>query len=270
VTRLGRRLAFAAGLALAAALSLPAHAPAQEGAATTSTVTIERGERVIVVEQLGRSADGARFILNNPRCEEGVTMSVFYGPPPGTVLTRVDDTRLTSSVALVRVPDDDGDETLELFGGRATIEREGCITDVDDDGAEPVLLEQGRTRVTGTRFFLDQGTDVATMDGPVALERLDASGALALEATSRSLTFDVATERSTLVGDVVVTSDERVSTAERLELDEVGGVAILTGSPAVSRRGGDEVRGSTLRYDLDTDDVIVTGGVEATFEIDLD
>jgi lipopolysaccharide export system protein LptA len=238
--------------------------------ATTTTVTIERGERLILVEQLARAADGARTILGNENCEEATRVTLFYGPAPGVVQTRVDETRLTSTVALVRVPNDEGDETLELFGGRATIDRRGCLEEIDGDEAELVVLEQGRTTVTGTRFFLDQGTDLADMDGPVLLERRDESGTVGLEATSRGLTFDVATERATLVGDVVVTSDQRVSTAERLELDEAAGVALLTGSPAVSRRGSDEVRGMVLRYDLDTDDVIVTGGVEATFEIDLD
>jgi len=68
----------------------------------------------------------------------------------------------------------------------------------------------------------------------------------------------------------VVTSGERVSEADRLELDEAAGVALLTGSPAVSRRGGDEVRGNALRYDLETDEVVATGAVSATFEIQLD
>ncbi|CAN5819359.1 hypothetical protein BH23DEI1_BH23DEI1_20890 [soil metagenome] len=256
-------------LAVAAATSL-----AQEADRTTSIVTIERGERIIEVEQLGRSADGARFILANPRCEEGVRMSVFYGPPPGSVATRVDATRLSSTVALVRVPEDEGEEpgeeTLELFGGTATILREGCIVDLDAATSEPVVLVQGRTTVIGTRFFLDRGTDIADMEGPIVLERRDDSGASVLEATSQSLSFDVATERATLVGDVVVTSEKRVSTAERLELDEDAGVAFLTGSPAVSRRDGEEVRGARLRYHRETDDVIVTGGVQATFELDLD
>jgi lipopolysaccharide export system protein LptA len=261
IRRLRWALAAVAGLAASVAV------PAQQG--TTTTVTIERGERLIVVEQRALAAEGARSILGAGNCEEGMSVTLFYGPPPGFVLTRVDETRLTSTVALVRVPDDDGDETLELFGGAATIER-GCLVEVAEGDAERVVLEQGRTTVTGSRFFLDQGTDVAEMNGPVLLERRNDAGDLALEASSSSLTFDVATERATLVGDVVVTSDERVSTAERLELDEAAGVALLTGSPAVSRRNGDEVRGATLRYDLETDDVVVTGGIQATFEIDLD
>jgi lipopolysaccharide export system protein LptA len=183
------------------------------------------------------------------------------------VETLLDDTRLTSSVAVVRVPEDDSDETLELFGGSVTFDRPGCIESVDDAGAERVVLEQGRTRVTGTRFFLDQETDVADMAGPIELVRRDPGGRVSLEATADELSFDVASERATLLGEVVVTSDERVTQAERLELDEAAGVAVLTGSPAVSRRGADELRGQMLRYDLETDDVVAIGGVAGTFEL---
>jgi lipopolysaccharide export system protein LptA len=258
-----------AGRAIACAI-VPLLVAALAQQPTTTTVTVERGERVILVEQRARAADGARSILGNANCEAGVSTTLFYGPPPGFVQTRVDATVLTSTVALVRVPDDDGDETLELFGGAVTIDRRGCLEEVDAADAEPVVLVQGRTTVTGTRFFLDQGTDVADLEGPVALERRDVDEEVTLEATAQSLTLDVATEQATLVGEVVVTSEERVSTADRLELDEAAGIAVLTGAPAVSRRGSDEVRGATLRYDLETDDVVVTGGVRATFEVDLD
>jgi lipopolysaccharide export system protein LptA len=239
--------------------------------ATTTTVTVERGERTLLVEQRALAADGARSILGNERCEPGARVTLFYGPPPGYVQTTVDETTLTSTIAIVRVPiEGDGDETLELFGGRATISRAGCLEEVDDADAERVVLAQGRTVVRGTRFFLDQDTDVAEMTGPVELERRNADGGVALEATARELSFDIASERSTLAGDVVVRSDERVSTADRLELDEAAGLAFLTGAPAVSRRGEDEVRGETLRYDLETDDVVVTGSVRGTFTVDLD
>jgi lipopolysaccharide export system protein LptA len=257
-------------LAVVAAAALLVTALGQ-GATTTTTVTVERGERALLVEQRALAVDGARSILGNERCEPGLRVTLFYGPPPGYVQTTVDETTLTSTIAIVRVPiEGDGEETLELFGGRATISRAGCLEEVDDEDAERVVLAQGRTTVRGTRFFLDQGTDVAEMTGPVELERRNADGGVALEATARELSFDIASERSTLAGDVVVRSEERVSSADRLELDEEAGLAFLTGAPAVSRRGEDEVRGQTLRYDLETDDVVVTGGVRGTFTVDLE
>jgi lipopolysaccharide export system protein LptA len=168
--------------------------------------------------------------------------------------------------------DADDEETVELYGGRVTFDRPGCIAEVDADDARPVELRQGRTTVLGGRFFLDRGTDVATMDGPVTLTRAPVEGddRPPLEATAGEMTFDVEREQATLIGGVVVTSGERVSEADRLELDEAAGVALLTGSPAVSRRGADEVRGNALRYDLETDEVVATGAVSATFEVELD
>lgn len=257
------------GLAFAALLgALAIHALAQGGTATT--VTVERGERVITVVQRALAADGARSILNNPNCEDGVRTNLFLGPPPGYVETTIEATRLTSAIAIVRVPDGDDDETIELLPGRATVDRPGCLEDVEDVDAAPVTLEQGRTTVTGSRFFLEQDTDLARMDGPVALSRASDDGAVTLEASADTLVLDVKTEVATLEGDVMVTSDDRVSRADRLELDEAAGIALLTGDPAVSIRGDEEVRGRTLRYDLETDDVVAIGAVGATFEIDLD
>ena len=244
------------------------------------TVTVERSDRTIVVEQRTTGAEGARTVLANRNCEEGVLTNLFFGPVPGYVVTRFDATELTSQLAIVRVPqraageaaEDDGapeDETVELLGGSATFDRPGCLEVVDPEGARPVELVQGRTTVRGARFFLDRGTDVATMDGPIVLTRRPEGDGPALEATADALEFDVSDERATLAGAVTITSGDRVSTADRLELDEEAGVALLAGSPAISRRGTDEVRGDVLRYDLETDDVVVVGNVSATFEVDL-
>lgn len=260
--------AAVAAVAVAAALTAAALTTVS-AQGTTTTMTLDRGERTISVFLRAAAADGARFILASPHCEPQVRTSTFFGPDPGFVETLFDDTRVTSTIALVRAPED-GEETLELFGGAATFDRPGCLEAVDEAAAVPVVLEQGRTLVHGRRFSLDQGTDLATMEGPIELTRADADGIAALEARADGLTFDVVGEHATLVGGVEVRSAGRVTTADRLELDERAGVAILTGAPAVSRRDGEEVRGATLRYDLETDDVVVIGGVQATFTIELD
>ena len=269
-SRLAAAALLLASLGALVLVTVSAFAAAQGGTATT--VTVERGERLITVVQRALAVDGARSILNNPNCEAGVRTNLFFGPPPGFVETTIDASRLTSAIALVRVPDGDDDETIELLPGRAVIDRPGCLEAVEasDDVDALVTLEQGRTTVTGARFFLEQDTDVARMDGPVALARSSEDGTVTLEASAGTLLLDVKTEVATLEGDVVVTSDDRVSRADRLELDEVAGVALLTGDPAVSTRGDEKVRGRTLRYDLETDDVVAIGAVGATFEIDLD
>lgn len=248
------------------------------------TVTVERSDRTIVIAQRTAGVDGARTVLANRNCEDGVLTNVFYGPVAGWVETLFDETRLVSQIARVRVPqaqsagraeeDAPGDdtteeqETIELWGGALTFDRPGCIEESRDEGVRPVELHQGRTLILGSRFFLDRGTDIAELDGPVSLERGAEDGS-SLQVTADRSTFDVSTERATLSGNVVVTSQERVTTADELVLDEEAGVALLRGDPAVSRRGDDVVSGRLLRYDLETDDVVVSGNVSASFEVDL-
>jgi lipopolysaccharide export system protein LptA len=236
-------------------------------------VTVTRGERTIEVVQGTAGSDGARTVLANRNCETGVLSNIFYGPVAAFVQTLIDDTSLRSQIAIVRIPQGgagEGDETVELLGGAIQFDRPGCIENLDPVGALPIELRQGRTTISGSRFFLDRGTDVAEMLGPIDLERTPTYANQApLRATATTMTYDLERELSTLVGKVVVTSETRVSEADRLELDELAGVAILTGSPAVSRRGEDEIRGRTLRYDLDTDEVVAIGAVSGSFVIDL-
>lgn len=270
-------------------LAEPARA---QGGSGQPTVRVERGEREIVVTQRSSGAEGARTVLANRNCEPEVLSNIFFGPLPEHVRTQIDATELISQIAVVRIPDaaDDGDangddakegdeETIELYGGVLRFSRPGCIEEWLPAGgpgvdgvavsAQPVVLLQGRTRVEGSRFFLDRGTDVALMEGPIDLLRAPSEGSAGepLRATARSMSYDLDTEFSTLTGDVVVTSAERVTTADRLELDEEASLALLTGNPAVSRRGDDEIRGTTLRYDLDTDEVVAVGSVSATLSV---
>jgi lipopolysaccharide assembly outer membrane protein LptD (OstA) len=107
------------------------------------------------------------------------------------------------------------------------------------------------------------------MQGPVALERRAEGDSPALEASARRLSFNVDDDIQTLRGDVTVTSEGRTSEADILELDEDAGFAILRGSPARSRNEEGEVVGEVIEYDLDSNDVVVRQGVEATFELDL-
>lgn len=267
-----RLVGLSLGVLAAAALALAQNLP---------TVTVERGERTIVIAQRTAGVDGARTVLANRNCEEGVLTNVFYGPVAGWVETLFDETRLLSQIARVRVPqapsggreeaEEDApeeQETIELWGGALSFDRPGCIEESRDEGVRPVELHQGRTLILGSRFFLDRGTDIAELDGPVNLERSAEDGS-SLQVTADRSTFDVSTERATLSGNVVVTSQERVTTADELVLDEASGVALLSGDPAVSRRGDDVVSGRLLRYDLETDDVVVSGNVSASFEVDL-
>lgn len=244
-------------------------------AQTVTTFTLKRDDTDLVVSNRALAADGARSIGNNVNCEEGVRMTIVYGPAPGRVETRVEDALLTSSLALIRAPRTQDDEeaeqeSLELLDATVEFNRPGCPETVTPSEAPLVTLLQGRTSVTGTRFFLDSGEDVGTLEGPVRLTRASEDSEQVLEATASSMAFAVGEQRATLSGAVVVTSDERTTTGDSLELDEAAGTAVLRGDPARSTKGNDVLQGGLLLYYLDSDDVVVIGNVSGEIEIDLE
>ncbi len=268
--RLARRALGAVGALLLASTAL---------AQTESQVTLTRKDTTIVVTLKAQYADGARFIGNNPNCQTGKRQALLYGPAPGYVDTRVGkDTELRSNVAIVLTPEQAAggsnaaageDQTLELYDGTVTLDRPGCIGSEQRTKAPSVTMVQGRTTVRGTRFFLDQGSDTGTMDGPIELVRAAAGDSPALTASADSMRFDTQTRHATLMGNVKVTSQDRVTTADSLELDEAAGVALLAGSPARSTQGKDVLEGSRLRYYLNNNDVVVLGGVHGDLDVSI-
>jgi len=280
----GRACPVAACAAVLTLLAAVAPLAPAAFAQTESQVTLTRKDTTIVVTLKAQYADGARFIGNDPNCGEGIRQTLLYGPAPGYVDTRVGkDTELRSNVAIVRSTEPGPgagangaqaanaaeQQTLELFDGTLTINRAGCIESAERASEPSVTLTQGRTTVKGTRFYLDQGKDTGAMDGPIELERSASGSASALTATADSMSFDTQTRRTTLSGHVMVTSGGRVTTAGTLELDENAGVAVLTGSPARSTKGSDVLQGSTLRYYLDSNDVVVLGDVQGEVQLDV-
>ena len=282
-----------------AALSLAALAVATLSVGTVALaqsatrLVLERSDATIEIVNAGRADQGARSILDLAGCVPGeaVRTNLFYAPVE-RVTTRIDDrdpegqageaaepgepTVVEAPLVIVRRPERDAgdeasgpadDETLEALDATATFGRPPCLEQVDVAEPSIVRLRQGRSEVVGARFFLDRGSDVATMDGPVALTRAPRGDGPPVEAQAETLRFDLDSGGSTLAGGVRVSAGERVSEADELELDEEAGIAILRGDPAVSRVGQDEVRGRRLIYDLETNDVVVEGGVSGSFEI---
>ena len=243
-------------------------------AQTSTTFTIKSDDAELVVTNLGLAADGARTIGNNRNCSEGERTTIVYAPAPGTVETRVEDAVLTSRLAVITTPDDAeasaGEETLELTGDGVTFSRPGCIDERSSAGGPTVRLVQGKTSVTGTRFFLDREADTGEMSGPIALERDADGGGEPLRATADAMEFAVGAQRATLTGNVSVVSEDRTTTGERLELDEEAGTAILTGNPARSVKGEDVLSGNRLLYYLDSNDVVVLGNVSGELDVDLE
>jgi hypothetical protein len=276
-------------------------------AQTATTFTLKRDDTELVITNRALASEGARSIGNNRNCEEGVRLTVVYGPAPGRVETQVEDSLLTSHLAIIRTPEGaaegEGQETLELRDATVTFDRPGCPQEIVDAGSPQVSLVQGRTTVTGTRFFLEREEDVGILDGPVRLVRAargadgdgsTASGATAaadgsdaaagaagpdgagassgtdLVAEADAMRFAIGEQRATLSGNVRVTSDERVTSGDTLELDEEAGIAVLTGAPARSTRGSDVIEGNRLLYYLDTDDVVVLGNVQGELDVELE
>lgn len=250
-------------------------------AQTATTFTLKRDDTELVITNRALASEGARSIGNNRNCEEGVRLTVVYGPAPGRVETQVEDSLLTSHLAIIRTPEGAeegaGQETLELRDATVTFDRPGCPQEVVDAETPQVSLVQGRTTVTGTRFFLEREEDVGVLDGPVRLVRAAAasdgpgdSATTDLVAEADSMRFAVGEQRATLSGSVRVTSDERLTSGDTLELDEEAGTAVLTGAPARSTKGSDVIEGNRLLYYLDTDDVVVLGNVKGELEVELE
>ncbi|MCW5820719.1 MAG: hypothetical protein KIT12_12510, partial [Trueperaceae bacterium] len=257
-------------LALLATLAVAGTVLAQ----TSTTFSVKRDDAELVVTNRGLAADGARTIGNNRNCSEGERTTIVYAPAPGTVETRVEDAVLTSRLAVITTPDGAeaaaGEETLELTGDDVTFSRPGCIDARSPAEGPTVRLLQGKTNVTGTRFFLDRETDTGEMSGPIALERDAGEGKEPLHATADAMEFAVGAQRATLTGNVSVVSEDRTTTGERLELDEEAGTAILTGNPARSVKGEDVLSGNRLLYYLDSNDVVVLGNVSGELDVDLE
>lgn len=232
---------------------------------------LTRSDRVILVQQYAPQAEGGQFRTNVPNCEADLRMSTVYAPQPYAVVTQVAETSIVSQVVLARSPDgDEENETLTMFGGSVGVDEVFCPEDPVRSGVEDVYILQGQTVVSGTELVYDNATGLADLTGPVRLLRQAEDDGPEITAAADDLTYDVETELSTLRGGVVVRSDERVSYADSLVLDEEAGLATLLGSPARSVQGEDEIRGNRLLYYLNTDDVVVEGAVSGTLELELD
>lgn len=138
-------------------------------------------------------------------------------------------------------------------------------------GTGPVTVQRGRTTATGLELVYETDTGLGRMIGPVQVSRAAGGGGEALQGEARELSFDVDRQLLIFTGAVKLTSGDRHSEADTATLDEAAGVITLEGSPAISRDGrGSEVRGRSIRYLVDADEVEVLGDARATLEIEGD
>ena len=240
-------------------------------------LSLQRGDTNIVITNLGKGAEGARSILNSPNCKENTRTTIFYAPAAsGTVETITSETRLTSNVAIIEQPQakagetaPQNQETLELYNGTVTFQRNGCLDKITQSTEADVKLEQGRTTVLGTHFFLDREVNTGEMDGPITLNRVAEGDSPALAATSEKLLANLDSDTQTLTGNVRVDSDGRISEADSVDFDEANSLSILRGEPATSRKGDEFFQGNEITYYLDNNEVKVSGGVQGELTIDL-
>lgn len=131
------------------------------------------------------------------------------------------------------------------------------------DSDKAVEVVQGKSKAWGRRLDYDNETGEARVSGPIQLER---SGEEPLSGTAETLVYNLDEDTLTLAGKVVLTQGERTTLADSAYVVESDGYAYLYGDPVVSRGADGEVRGKTVRYQLDTGELLVLEGVEAVFQ----
>ena len=237
---------------------------------------LTRGERPITVQQTALDEEGGIAVTRGgSSCRDDENISFFYAPDPKRIDTTVDNTRIRSSIVFRSQPKEGGAAAqdravLDFYGGSLGVNEEtGCPRNLERDAAQRVVITEGRTTVEGGPLRYENSSGVGEMDGPVDLERRATDDSPALTGSAAYFLFNVDSDLQTLRGGVEVESDGRTSEADSLVLDEEAGFAVLRGSPARSRDEEGEVVGSIIEYDLDTNDVVVTEGVEGTFTLDL-
>jgi lipopolysaccharide export system protein LptA len=246
-----------------------------EGDVNLPSFELRRDDRTITVQQTARDDEGGISITRGGDCRRDQDISFYYAPNPKRIDTRVNNTRIRSNVVLRSQPKEGGAEAqdravLDFFGGSLELNDEtGCPRNVRRNAQQRVVITEGRTTVNGASLVYQNATGVGDMAGPVELSRRAAGDSPALTASSSRLSFNVDDDIQTLRGNVQIESEGRTSEADVLELDEEAGFAVLRGNPARSRDEDGEVAGQIIEYDLDSNDVVVRQGVEATFEIDV-
>ncbi len=257
-----------------------AQAQAPEKAGTTDNnlpyFELQRDDRPITVQQTASDAQGGIAVTRGgSTCRKNENISFFYAPKPREVETKVNNTVIRSNAVLRSQPKDGGAEAqdeavLDFFPGSLGYDAEaGCPRNVKRDKTGRVTVTEGRTTVNGSGLLYTNADGEGKMTGPIKLERRKEGDSPALTASSKAMDFNIDDDITTLRGDVRVESDGRTSRAEVLELDEEAGFAILRGNPATSEDEDGKVRGRVIEYDLDSNDVIVTGGVQGSFDIDM-
>jgi lipopolysaccharide export system protein LptA len=237
-------------------------------------VTVVRDDKTITAIKYGPDDKGLAIICP-PKDDDPdqLTQTVYYDVSPWSVHITIDKNLIKTQIAFVEAKDG-GDGRIEAYNGVATesSDPDRCLPDLKPDPKPgTVRVEQGKTRLTGSRLDYDRSTGIAVVEGPIVFERPQERENDTLKGNSDSIQIFVDDEKTVLEGNVTLSSKCRTSRAERVEYDDTKNRAILFGKPAVSRQndGKGQIQGTELEYDLETNDVIVVapyGGVSGSFD----
>ena len=249
---------------VAYAQEAPADVPVQE---FPPTVELSRKDKIIKTIKYG-PADKGLSILCTPidGDKDRTNRFVYSDETPYLVHVFIDKNIIKAPIAFVSKKEG-GDGQLEAYAGTAVESTDEAIClpvvkPIPKPGT--VFVDQGKTKLTGSRLDYSEETGIAIIAGPIIFERPQKDDKLT--GTSEKITVNVDEEKTFLEGNVVLKSKCRTSRATKVEYNDKRNLAILFGSPAVSVQtdaAGKEigqVKGERIEYNLESNDVIVTFG----------
>jgi LptA/(LptD N-terminal domain) LPS transport protein len=239
------------------------------------TFELVRKDKTILAVKFGPNDKGT-FTICPPKDEDKDrrTRVVIVDLEPYLVHITIDKNIVKAPVTFI-TKEENGDGSLEAYNGTYEEITDVCLPKIKaDPKPNTVFVEQGKTRLTGSRMDYSQETGIAVIAGPIIFERPQKNDKLT--GTSEKITVDVDGEKTFLEGNVVLKSKCRTSNATKVEYNDKRNLAILFGKPAVSIQTDvsgkqiGEVRGERIEYNLETNDVVVTfGQAKGTVEAPL-
>jgi hypothetical protein len=223
--------------------------------------------RLEVAEQMDGSLLAFDVQIGGRAEGPSLTRSLFADPPPFRVqITFGDDARAFGAIARVEQIREVNDFVFMTGGTARYLEEEDRLEIELKPAPRAVELQQGQSRVWGSRLDYDNESGDARLSGPIELER---SGDKPLQGSAQSMIYNVDDEILRLFGEVRLLQDGRISTAASAVVREKDRVAYLFGSrdrPVRSQNQDGFVEGTRLLYNLNTGDVVVLEGVRGEFQ----
>jgi lipopolysaccharide export system protein LptA len=230
-----------------------------------STFELKRKDKTILAVKYGPNDKGL-FTICSPKDEDKDrnTRAVITDQLPYLVHITIDKNIVKAPVAFI-TKQEGGDGSLEAYNGTTSEDPEVCLPKIKADPKPgTVFVEQGKTKLTGSRMDYSEETGIAVIAGPIIFERPQKNDKLI--GNSDKITVNVDAEKTFLEGNVTLKSKCRNSSATKVEYNDKRNLAILFGNPAVSIQTDasgkqiGEVRGERIEYNLETNDVVVTFG----------